>query len=259
LILPNEDFLRAAEALRLHGFTALEALPGNKHHFEGLEHYAAQYMFPPEVNERLEPEFTVALFPASLVGWKLLYVPVLDSRDKGSFTTSLAIQKIQIPETDVEQSYIQLSRNSSTSDLRDTISMASDDTASTISNIRDDSDEEYVLITPSPPARPVRRESVPMERGNGPLSPTESVCDIVDMKPYSDTGAVKMLPGQKMLEKTDGQLVFVDRGIWVPRAEGLKESFKNAAEFMGRDGTGGSQFARTLQGWGNLLGGRGSV
>jgi hypothetical protein len=246
--------------LRLHGFTALDATPGNKHYFEGLEHYAAQYMFPPEVNERLEPEFSVALFPASLVGWKLLYVPVLDSRDKGSFTTSLAIQKMQIPEIEVDQSYIQLSRNSSTSDLRDTISIASDDTASTISNIRDDSEEEYVVINPTTPQRPaVRRESVPMERGNGPLSPTESVCDIVDMKPHPGTGAVKMLPGQKMLEKSDAQLVFVDRGIWVPRAEGLKESFRNAVEFMRRDGTGSSQFTRTLQGWSNLLGGRGGA
>ena len=53
MILPNEDFLRAAEALRLHNFTALETVPGSPQYLDGLDMYAAQYEYPPEITERL--------------------------------------------------------------------------------------------------------------------------------------------------------------------------------------------------------------
>jgi hypothetical protein len=247
--------LRGAEALRLHNFIALETVA---HHVEGLENYAAEYMYPSEITDRLGKEFTVALFPASLVGWKLVYIPISDMKNKGSFTTGLAVEKIPFPlEMEIDQSFIELSRVSSESDV-DAISVTSDDSTSTISNGGED---EYVLIRPSQLRQTpvVRRGSVAMERGNGPKSPSDSVCDIVDMKPDKMVGAVEMLPGQKMLEKSDGLLIKLDRGVYVPRTEGLKKSFKYAGDFLARDNLGGSKFAKLLEGWNNLLGGRGHV
>jgi hypothetical protein len=256
----------------------------------------------------------------------LAYVPVRDIYDMGSFTTSLAVQKIQIPllPEDVDHSFIQLSRSLSTSEfedtvavvedtmeedslddtsvLDDTISLVSDDSEDTVEG-NEDTDDEYILIPSSSPRVFIRRGSVPMQRGNGPKSPYESLCeihpplkpkhssssphvidmisekehpapvvalltttqdkgsdppacDIVDMKPDKGTGAVEMLPGQKMLEKVEGTLHHVAPGIWVPHTEGLKESFIAAGEFMKRDGMGGSQFCRSLEVWGTLLGGR---
>lgn len=255
MILPNEDFLRAAEALRLHNFTVLEPVPRYPHYVDGLEHYAAQYAYPPEVTERLGSEVTVALFPASFVEWRLVYVPVPDPRQRGSFTTSLIVQKLPPPaETEVDQSFVQLSVTSAMPDVNDTISLTSDDTASTISNGLAESDDEYVMIRiPTPTPSAIRQEAVPMQRGNGPNSPTESVCDIVDMKPEPGTGAVEMIPGQKMFEISEGQLITIEKGIYVPRPEALKETFKNAGDFMRRDNTGGTQFAKIVDGWNRLV------
>jgi len=272
LLVPNEDFLRAAEALRLHHFTALEYSPSSSHHLDGLDNYAAQYIYPPEITDRLGHQITIALFPASLVGWKLVYVPV--PRPNGSFTTALAVQKVPLPvEAEVEQSFIQLSVSSSTSDIRDTDSVASDDTVSH-SDVRYETDDEYVVVAaqsrqPSPVSVPVpisvtaaapalaprvlRRDSVPMERGNGPLSPSESVCDIADMKPDPGVGAVEMLPGRMMLERLESQLTELDKGIYVARKDGLKESFENAIEFLRRDGLRSSKFAKLLEIWNSLL------
>jgi hypothetical protein len=255
LILPNEDFLRAAEALRLHNFTVLEPTRGSSHYLDGLEHYAAQYSYPPEVTERHGSEVTIALFPASFVGWKLVYVPVPDPRQWGCFTTSLVVQKLPLTaEAEVDQSFVQLSISSSTPDIQDTISLTSDDTASTISNGLEESDDEYVMIR-SPTSTPsvALQEAIPMERGNGPKSPTESICDIVDMKPEPGTGAIEMIPGQKMFERFDGQLITIEKGIYVPRSEALKETFKNAGDFLRRDNAGGSQFAKVLEGWNRLV------
>jgi len=254
LILPNEDFLRAAEALRLHNFVTLDPIPGSPHHLDGLETYAAQYAYPPEITERLGTDITVALFPASLVGWKLVYIPVMDAQDKGSFTTSLAIQKIPIPvDADVEHSFIQLSRSSSVQN-----SITSDDDSS-VSTVRAETDDEYVVVQSyaGVEVRPVPM-STPMERGNGPPVATSS-CDIVDMKPEPGTGAVEMLPGHKMIEKTDGQLIMLEKGIYVPRISGLKESTEGAVEFMKRDGAGGSKFSKVLEGWNGLLAGRDGI
>lgn len=47
----------------------------------------------------------------------------------------------------------------------------------------------------------------------------------------------------------------IEKGIYTPRREALKESFKNAMEFLRRDKVGGSKFAKVLEGWGHLLGG----
>ena len=236
------------------------------HHLDGLDNYAAQYAYPPEITDRLGEEITVALFPASLVGWKLVYIPV--RRPNGSFLTGLAIHKIPLPvEADVEQSFIQLSVSSSAADIRDTDSVNSDGTISH-SDVRYETDDEYVVIDSNPPVRAsaaapssalvpaslsLRRDSVPMERGNGPLSPSESVCDIADMKPDPGAGAVEMLPGQKMLEKIEGQLRELDKGVYMARREGLKESIENGMEFLRRDGLRGSKFAQLLQEWSKNL------
>jgi hypothetical protein len=251
--LPNEDFLRAAEALRLHNFTALESTRGNPHHLEGLENYAAQYLYPPEITQRLGLDITVALFPASLLGWKLVYIPVRDTRDRTSFTTSLAIEKIPIPlELDVAKSFIQLSLSSSQENLSDAASVHSVETTSTVAETvrADETDDEYVVVAP---VRPARRGSVAMERGNGLKSPMESVCDITDMEPESGTGAVEMLPGQMMLEKSEGQLILVTRALYVARKDSLKDSFRQAGEFLRRDGMHGTAFAKLLRGWSTLV------
>ena len=256
--------------MRLHHFIALEYSPSSPHHVDGLDNYAAQYLYPPEITDRLGHEITVALFPASLVGWKLAYIPV--PRPNGSFTTALAVQKVPLPvEADVEQSFIQLSLSSSVADINDTDSVASDDTISH-SEVRYETDDEYVFVgakphppvpvpvpPPIPPPAPtpapmvVREDSVPMERGNGPLSPSESVCDISDMKPDPGTGAVEMLPGRMMLERVEGQLKELDKGVYIARMEGLKESFENAMEFLRRDGLRASKFAKLLEVWNGLL------
>jgi hypothetical protein len=254
LILPNEDFLRAAEALRLHNFAALDPIPDSLHHVAGLETYAAQYSYPPEITERLGTDVTVALFPATLVGWKLVYIPVMDANDKGSFTTSLAIQKIPIPvDTDVENSFIELSRPPSVQN-----SITFDDDTSTTSTIRGESDDEYVHVQSyaGVEVHPVPK-SMPMERGNGdPITPSEGdEGDIVDMRPEPGTGAVEMLPGHKMLEKTDAHLIMIEKGMYVPRLAGLKESFGTAIEFMKRDVAGGSKFCKVLREWVSLLDG----
>jgi len=243
-------FLRAAEALRLHNFVTLDPIPGSPHYFDGLDTYAAQYAYPPEITERLGPEITVALFPASLVGWKLVYIPVMNPQDKTSFTTSLAIQKIPLPEVaDVEHSFIQLSRSSSVQN-----SVASDDESS-VSTVRAETDDEYVVVQAQPYAgvevHPVPM-STPMERGNGDPVAASGV-DIVDMRPEPGTGAVEMLPGHKMLEKMDSQLITLEKGAYVPRIPGLKESFTTAIEFMKRDGAAGSKFSKLLKGWADLL------
>ena len=233
---------------------------------DGLDNYAAQYLYPPEITDRLGYEISVALFPASLVGWKLVYIPV--PRPNGSFTTALAVQKIPPPvEVDVEQSFIQLSLSSSVADIDETNSVASDDTISH-SEVRYETDDEYVFVgakpqppvpvpasppTPTPAPMVLRRDSVPMERGNGPLSPSESVCDIADMKPDPGTGAVEMLPGRMMLERVEGQLKELDKGVYIARMEGLKESFENAMEFLRRDGLRASKFAKLLEIWNGLL------
>jgi hypothetical protein len=260
LILPNEDFLRAAEALRLHNFTALETTQqGNPHHVDGLENYAAQYLYPSEITQRLGDSITVALFPASLLGWKLVYIPVPDQRDRNSFTTSLAIEKIPIPlEWDVAKSFIQLSL--SQANLSDAASVKSEGTTSTVAETvrADETDDEYVVVAPVRAAPAVRRGSVAMERGNGVKSPMESVCDITDMKPEPGTGAVEMLPGQMMLEKSEGQLTMVIRGLYVPRKDSLKDSFRQAGEFLRRDGMHGTAFGKLLKGWSNLVGEPGS-
>ena len=246
MLLPNEDFLRAAEALRLHNFVTLDPIPDSPHYLDGLEHYAAQYEYPPEITERLGTDITIALFPASLVGWKLVYIPVLDAQNTGSFTTSLAIQKIPMPvDYDVEHSCIELSRSSSVQ------STNSDD--GSVSTARAETDDEYVVVRPYAQlaTQPVPT-SPPMERGNGnPIA--VSACDITDMKAEPGTGAVEMLPGHKMIEKTDAQLIMLKKGIYVPRLVGLKESFENTIEFMRRDGRSGSKFAKVLQGWASLL------
>jgi len=240
----------------------LDPIPGTLHFFEGLEHYAAQYSYPAEMVEKLETDITVTLFPASFVGWKLVYVPVRDPQDTTSFTTSLAVEKIALPANmDIEHSFIELSRTSSRSGTIDAISLASDDSASTIISVggREESEDEYVIVGSSSGSRQrqvPRTEPVPMERGNGPISPSDSVCDIADMKPGYGLGAVEMLPGQRTLETTEGLLTAVDRGLFVAGTEGLKESFKNAREYLVRDGSGWSKFARQLDAWGNLLGGR---
>jgi len=209
----------------------------------------------------LQTDLTVALFPASFVGWKLAYFPVRDPHDPTSFTNSLAVEKIELPsDLDVEQSFVALSRTSSLSGNIDAISLASDDSTSTISvGARDESEDEYIVVhSPGQHHQRTapRRQSVAMERGNGPLSPSDSVCDIADMKPEVGIGAVEMLPGRKTLEQKEGLLTSVDRGLFVAGTEGLKESFKNAREYLRRDGTGWSKFAKQLDGWGNLLGGR---
>src|SRR5205085_12636337 len=80
--------------------------------------------------------------------------------------------------------------------------------------------------------------------------------DISDLSPDPTTGAVEMLPGQKMLEKTEGTLIHVAPGIWVTHTEGLKESFVAAWEFIRRDGMELNDVGRRLEGWGKLVGGR---
>ena len=251
MILPNEDFLRAAEALRLHNFTALESVSGSPHYLDGLDLYAAQYEYPPEITERFGSDITIALFPASLVGWKLNYNSVPNPQQKGSFIMSLTIQKLPpSTEMDVEQSFIQLSLSSS--DINDAISIASEDSTSKINAGEkvEDSDDEYVMIRPQTlHKRIVGRGSVAMERGNGPKSPAESVCLTVDSKPEQVCEAVEMLPGQKSSERFGGELIMVERGIYIPRREALKESFKNALEFLRRDKAGGSEFAKLVEGW----------
>lgn len=251
MLLPDEDFLRAAEALRLHNFVTIDPIAGSPHHLDGLDHYAAQYAYPPEITERLGTDITVALFPAILVGWKLVYIPVMDINDKGNFTTSLAIQKIPIPvDSDIEHSFIQLSRSSST---QETQSLTSDDDSS-VSTVRAETDDGYVVIEPYAQAEVVPVPmSTPMERGNGDPVAEASVCDIVDMRPEPGTGAVEMLPGRKMLEMTDGQLNMVIKGVYVPRLAALKESFDGAIEYMKNDSMDGSMFANVLAGWVNLL------
>jgi len=120
-----------------------------------------------------------------------------------------------------------------------------------------------------------------MERGNGPKSPSDSVhqvvsikdekelakatskemsgsfhssCDIADMKPEPGTGAVEMLPGTKMLEKSEGQLFKIEKALYVPRKEFFRESIENAREFLRRDGNSKTKFARILDGWELVLG-----
>ena len=318
-------------------------------------------MFPQEIIERLGSEVTVALFPASLVSWKLVYVGIRDIKDMSRFTTSLVVQKIPLPleEQGGENSFIQLSESSlgevhyteqfgkasmenGENTGEDTIALESDYATSTIDG-NDDTDEEYILVSPSRVI--TRRQSIPMQRGNGPKSPDESICEIVnpppipvtplqitpsnliamepadqpgavdfsinetiletdpltqltsiadkqvtakqepamdkrpigekdigsekldvkieapeidisDLSPDPTTGAVEMLPGQKMLEKTEGTLIHVAPGIWVPHTEGLKESFVAAWEFIRRDGMGLNDIGRRLEGWGKLVGGR---
>jgi hypothetical protein len=148
-----------------------------------------------------------------------------------------------------------------------------------VSTLKAETDDEYVLIEPHTLQQVTvgRRGSVAMERGNGHKSPSESVSDIVAIKPEVKPaavqmkrereaeaaemkvevppGAVEMLPGPKRLEKSDGQLILIEKGIYIPRREGLNESFKNATEFLKRDNAGGSKFARVLEGWGYLLSG----
>jgi hypothetical protein len=64
-----------------------------------------------------------------------------------------------------------------------------------------------------------------------------------------------MLPGHKMLEKTDAQLVMIEKGMYVPRLTGLKESIETAIQFMKRDMAGGSKFCKVLREWVSLLDG----
>jgi hypothetical protein len=276
--------LRAAEALRLHHFTAIDPIIGSSHHVEGLDHYAVQYTYPPEITERLGSDVTIALYPASLVGWKLVYVPIPDPEQRGSFTTALTVQKLPAPvePQDVEQSFIQLSM--STSDVDDAVSIASDYSTSTItSGIKVDEDEDYIFVesdTPRYISSAKRRASIAMERGNGQKSPTDSVaqiveikdekdlvktlnktsssfhssCDITDMKPEPGTCAVEMLPGQKMLEKSEGQLSMIEKALYMPRKEFFRESIKNTLDFLRRDGNSSSKFARILGSWELLLG-----
>jgi hypothetical protein len=286
IILPNEDFLRAAEALRLHHFTAIDPIVGSCQYIEGLDHYAAQYTYPPEITERLGSDVSIALFPASLVGWKLVYVPIPDPEHRGSFTTSLTVQKVPVPidPADVEQSFIQLSAASSDAD--DAISIASEGSSSTITSavkVEEDEDDDYIFVEADTPRyiSKQRRASIAMERGNGPKSPSDSVhrvvsikdekelakpvskdtsasfdssCDIADMKPEPGTGAVEMLPGTKMLEKSEGQLFMIEKALYVPRKEFFRESIENAREFLRRDGNSKTKFARTLDGWELVLG-----
>ena len=171
---------------------------------------------------------------------------------------SLSIQKLPPPaEMDVEQSFIQLSLSSF--DIKDVMSVASEDSTSTINAGPqiEDSDDEYVMIQPQTLCqRPVeRRGSVAMERGNGPKSPSESVCLIVDSKSEQPCEAIEMLPGQKSSERPGGELIMLEKGIYIPRRETLKESFKNAVEFLKRDKTSGSTFSKVLEGWSHLLSG----
>ena len=223
-----------------------------------MEHYAAQYAYPPEITEKFGDELTVAMFPASVVGWKLAYIPISDLRDRESFTTGLAVEKIPIPvEFEMDQSFVQLSRVSSASDV-DAISVTSGDTNSTIFAGADD---EYVVIRPVKLHKPFvpEKDSVAMEREDGPNSPDESVCDIADTKAEEKVSAVEMLPGQKKVEKPDELLIKVNRGMYIPRRDLLKESFQNAEEFLERDRLANSKFGKVLKGWDNLLTGRPSV
>jgi hypothetical protein len=261
VILPNEDFLRAAEALRLHNFTALDTEPGSPHYLDGLDLYAAQYEYPPEITVRLGSNVTIALFPASLVGWKLNYNSVPNPQQKGSFIMSLTIQKLPPPvEMDVEQSFVQLSLSSS--DVNDAVSVATEGSTSTINSGEkiEESDDEYVMIQPHTLHQRLveTRGSVAMERGNGRKSPEESVCLITDSKPEQVCKAIEMLPGQKSLERSR-ELIMIEKGIYIPRVEALNESFKNAADFLRRDKAGGSEFANVLEGWSYVLGGRDGI
>jgi hypothetical protein len=217
-----------------------------------------------------------------LVGWKLVYVPIPDPEHRGSFTTSLTVQKVPVP-ADVEQSFIQLSAPSSDCDA---ISIASEGSSSTITSavkVEEEEDDDYIFVEADTPRyiSKQRRASVAMERGNGPKSPSDSVhqvvsikdekelaktmsketstsfhssCDIADMKPEPGTGAVEMLPGTKMLEKSEGQLSMIEKALYVPRKEFFRESIENAREFLRRDGNSNTKFARILEGWELVLG-----
>lgn len=276
--------MRAAEALRLHHFTPIDPIVGSSQYIEGLDHYAAQYAYPPEITERLGSGVTIALYPASLLGWKLVYVPIPDPEQRGSFTTALKVQKLPLPLEipDVEQSFVQLEME--TSDVDDAISIASEDSIATITSAVQIEEEEDYIFVESDTARYIsstqRRASVAMERGNGhkhqsdsvsqvveikdekeltktlskPCSSFDSSCDIVDMKPEPGTGAVEMLPGQKMLEKSEGQMSMIEKALYVPRKGFFRESVKNAQDFLRRDGNSWTTFAKTLQGWELLLG-----
>ena len=218
------------------------------------------------------------------MGWKLVYVPVPNPEQRGSFTTALTVQKLPTPSEplDVEQSFIQLSM--SISDADDAISVASEDRTSTITSGVEIEEDDYIFVESDKPryiSAQQRRTSVAMERGNGHKSPSDSVsqaveikdekelaktlnkassssfhssCDIADMKPEPRTGAVEMLPGQKMLEKSEGQLFMMEKALYVPRKEFFRGSIKNAQDFLRRDGNSETKFARILEGWELLLG-----
>jgi hypothetical protein len=47
----------------------------------------------------------------------------------------------------------------------------------------------------------------------------------------------------------------VQKGLYLPRTDGLKELFKYAGEFLRRDNTGESKFAKQLEGWNNVVSG----
>jgi len=219
------------------------------------------------------------------MGWKLVYVPVPNPEQVGSFTTALTVQKLPISAEllDVEQSFIQLSM--SISDVDDAISVASEDNTSTIASpAKIEEDDDYIFVE-SDMARYIstqqRRASVAMERGNGNKSPSDSISQVVeikdektlaktlnktslssfhlcgeiaDKKPELGTGAVEMLPGQKLLEKSEGQLFMMEKALYVPRKEFFRGSIKNARDFLRTDGNDKTKLARILEGWELLLG-----
>jgi len=210
------------------------------------------------------------------MGWKLVYVPIPNPEQLGSFTTALTVQKLPTPAEplDVEQSFIQLSM--SISDVDDAISVASD--------VKIEEDDDYIFVESDMPryiSAQQRRASVAMERGNGNKSPSDSISQIVeikdektlaktlnqtsspsfhscgeiaDKKPDLGTGAVEMLPGQKLLEKSEGQLFMMEKALYVPRKEFFRGSIKNARDFLRRDGNDKTKLARILEGWELLLG-----
>jgi len=189
------------------------------------------------------------------VGWKLGYVPVPDPLQQGSFTTSLVVQRIPIPvNADFERSFVQLSL-SAASGVDDEISISEEPTSNILSQDVEDVDDEYVVIqVPNNlVSRPTeRRDSVAMERGNGCKSPSPS--DIMDMNPERATEPSQAAPGTDSAPQTAvGSLIKLCKSMYVPDQEWLRESFKDAGEFLTGDELDDSTFAKILRKWRGFL------
>jgi len=242
LILPNDQFLQAAETLRSHRFAAFEETINDRHHVDGLEQYAAQYLYPSKFTELLGSEITVALFPASFVGWKLSRTPMPDPKQNDGYITSLEIEKLPpLQETDVEQSFTQVSLELPKSDTSDAVSISSETTGLGA----DLSEDEFVIIPTIPPDPPQNRADEIKFSG--------SVYDIVDLKTDYNVGVVEIGRCRKILENRDAQLVKLEKGLYVPKKEGLRKSFDYARDFVRKDNAGGSKFAKLLYRWSVLV------